>query len=199
MLHDFLSANIDTKTGQLSFFDLYDFNIIPVELISNIYEILLGKESRDKDNAFYTPQYLVNYILDHTISPFVRDNDKCKVLDPSCGSGIFLVESYRRMVEKKLNGAQFTEDNELLQHILTETIYGVDLNKDAIDVAIFSLYLAVLDYKNPKTLKKFVLPNLKGKNLFVNDFFDEEALLSLQAVKFDLIIGNPRGAKATNC
>lgn len=197
LLHDFLSANIDTKTGQLSFFDLYDFNIIPVELISNIYEILLGEEGRDKDNAFYTPQYLANYILDNSISPFVRDNGKCKVLDPSCGSGIFLVESYRRMVEQELSGAQFTEDNELLQHILTENIYGVDLNKDAIDVAIFSLYLAILDYKNPKTLKRFVLPNLKGNNLFVNDFFDVEALTSLQSVKFDFIVGNPPWGKGS--
>ena len=195
LLFDFLSANIDTKTGQLSFFDLYDFNIIPVELISNIYEILLGKENRDKDNAFYTPQYLVDYILDGSISPFVRDNGVCKVLDPSCGSGIFLVESYRRIVEKELNGAQFTEDNEQLQRILTENIYGIDLNKDAIDVAIFSLYLAVLDYKNPKTLKKFILPDLKGQNLFVNDFFNEEALLPLHAVTFDFIVGNPPWGK----
>ncbi|MFL0269256.1 HsdM family class I SAM-dependent methyltransferase [Candidatus Clostridium radicumherbarum] len=195
VLRDFLSANIDTKTGQLSFFDLYDFNIIPVELISNIYEILLGQEKRDKDNAFYTPQYLVDYILDHSISQFVRDNGKCKVLDPSCGSGIFLVESYRRMVEKELNGAQFTDDNEVLQRILTENIYGVDLNPDAIDVAIFSLYLAVLDYKNPKTLNKFVLPNLKGKNLFAKDFFDEDALSSLQTVAFDFIVGNPPWGK----
>jgi len=195
LLYDFLSANIDTKTGQLSFFDLYDFNIIPVELISNIYEILLGKKSRDKDKAFYTPQYLVNYILDNSISQFVRDNGKCKVLDPACGSGIFLVESYRCIVENELNGAQFTEDNEFLQHILAENIYGVDLNEDAIDVAIFSLYLAVLDYKNPKTLRKFVLPNLKGKNLFVNDFFDEEALSPLQTVIFDFIIGNPPWGK----
>lgn len=195
LLHDFLSANIDTETGQLSFFDLYDFNIISAELISNIYEILLGNEGREKDNAFYTPQYLVDYILDNSISPFVKDNGKCKVLDPSCGSGIFLVESYRRMVEKELNGAQFTEDNELLQQILTENIYGVDLNKDAIDVAIFSLYLSVLDYKNPKSLKSFVLPNLKGKNLFVNDFFDVEALTPLQSVNFDFIVGNPPWGK----
>ena len=195
LLHDFLSANIDTKTGQLSFFDLYDFNIIPVELISNIYEILLGEKGRDKDNAFYTPQYLVNYILDNSISQYVKDNGKCKVLDPSCGSGIFLVESYRRMVEQKLNGAQFTEDNELLQRILTENIYGVDLNNDAIDVAIFSLYLAILDYKNPKTLKKFVLPNLKGHNLFVSDFFDVKGLKLLQSVKFDFIVGNPPWGK----
>lgn len=195
VLHDFLSANIDTKTGQLSFFDMYDFNIIPVELISNIYEILLGKEKRETDNAFYTPHYLVNYILDHSIAPFIRDNGQCKVLDPSCGSGIFLVESYRRMVEKELQGTQFTEDNEVLQRILSENIYGVDLNPDAIDVAIFSLYLAVLDYKNPKTLKKFKLPNLRGENLFAVDFFDEDALAQLQTVSFDFIIGNPPWGK----
>lgn len=195
LLSDFLSANIDTKTGQLSFFDLYDFNIIPVELISNIYEILLGEEERDKDNAFYTPRYLVNYILDGSVSPFVRDKGICKVLDPSCGSGIFLVESYRCMIEKELDGRHFTENDELLKNILTENIYGVDLNPDAVDVAIFSLYLAVLDYKNPRTLNSFILPNLRGNNLFACDFFDETALLPLQSILFDFIIGNPPWGK----
>jgi len=191
VLSDFFSASIDTETGQLSLFDLYDFNIIPVELISNIYEILLGKDGRDKDNAFYTPQYLVNYILDASVSPFIRDNGACKVLDPSCGSGIFLVESYRRMVERELNGKTFAENDDRLKNILSENIYGVDLNEDAIDVAIFSLYLAVLDYKNPKTLEKFALPNLKGENLFVADFFDETALQALKNIPFSFIVGNP--------
>ncbi|MCL2695083.1 MAG: N-6 DNA methylase [Clostridiales bacterium] len=191
VLSDFFSANVDTKTGQLSLFDLYDFNIIPVELISNIYEILLGKEKREKDNAFYTPQYLVDYILDGSVSRFIRDNGTCRVLDPSCGSGIFLVESYRRMVERELGGTPYAEDDKMLQNILSENIYGVDLNKDAIDVAIFSLYLAVLDYKNPKTLKQFKLPNLKGENLFIADFFDEDALSPLKVIPFDFIVGNP--------
>ena len=190
-LFDFFSADVDTKTGQLSLFDLYDFNIIPVELISNIYEILLGKENRDKDNAFYTPQYLVDYILDGSVSRFIRDNGVCKVLDPSCGSGIFLVESYRRMVEYELNGKSYADDDTLLQNILSENIYGVDLNKDAVDVAIFSLYLAALDYKNPKTLKEFKLPNMKGENLFVADFFDEDSLRTLESIDFNFVVGNP--------
>jgi type I restriction-modification system DNA methylase subunit len=195
LLYEFLSANVNTKTGQLSFFDMYDFNIIPVELISNIYEILLGSEKRNRYNAFYTPQYLVNYILDASVSPFVRDYGSCKVLDPACGSGIFLVESYRRMVEKELRGDQFTEDNELLQRLLVENIFGIDLNEEAIDVTIFSLYLAMLDYKNPKTLKKFNLPNLKGSNLLVNDFFDKVVLARLRTMDFDFIIGNPPWGK----
>lgn len=48
---------------------------------------------------------------------------------------------------------------------LKDNIFGVDLNPSAVDVAIFSLYLAILDYKNPKTLKQFPLPNLRGSNL----------------------------------
>ena len=53
---------------------MYDFNIIPVELISNIYEILLGREARAKDNAFYTPNYLVEYILDKTTLGFLKEH-----------------------------------------------------------------------------------------------------------------------------
>ena len=188
-IKDFLSATAHLK--QLSFFDLYDFDIIPVELISNIYEILLGKETQDKDNAFYTPKYLVDYILDMTIDKHIEKNENCRILDPSCGSGVFLVDSYRRMVEKKLNGESYTENDTLLCDSLTDNIYGIDLNQDAIDVAIFSLYLAMLDYKNPKTLKKFRLPLLKNKNLLACDFFDEDKLATLQSVSFDFIIGNP--------
>ena len=188
---DFLSANIYSPVGQLSLFALYDFNIIPVELISNIYEILLGREARNKDNAFYTPKYLVDYILDAVVDEHIEKNELCKILDPSCGSGVFLVCSYRRMIEKKLKDALYTEDNAMLCGTLTDNIFGIDLNSDAIDVAIFSLYLAILDYKNPKTLKQFPLPDLKHKNLFVCDFFDEDGLASVQEISFDFILGNP--------
>jgi predicted RNA methylase len=190
-IRGFLSADISTRSGQLSLFPLYDFNIIPVELISNIYEILLGKEARDKDNAFYTPKYLVDYILDMTVDKHIEINGSCKILDPSCGSGVFLVDSYRRMIERELNGELYTEDDDFLRDTLKNNIFGVDLNPSAIDVSIFSLYLAVLDYKNPKTLKQFPLPNLKGSNLLVCDFFDEDALATLQTMPFDFIIGNP--------
>ena len=76
MLTDFLSGTISMNDGQLSLFALYDFNIIPVELISNIYEILLGREARAKDNAFYTPNFLVEYILDKTTLGFLKEHNK---------------------------------------------------------------------------------------------------------------------------
>lgn len=191
MLADFLSGTISMNDGQLSLFALYDFNIIPVELISNIYEILLGREARAKDNAFYTPNFLVEYILDKTTLGFLKEHNKYTILDPACGSGVFLVDSYRRIVEENLNGKMYCDDDNLLKSLLTDNIYGIDINEEAIDVTIFSLYLTVLDYKDPKSLSTFTLPNLKGKNLFVSDFFDEEKLRRLSHINFDFVIGNP--------
>ncbi len=81
MLHDFLTAREEMKTGQLCLFPYYDFNIIPIELISNIYEILLGKEKQNKDKAFYTPEYLVDYIVNRTVGRYLINENECKVLD----------------------------------------------------------------------------------------------------------------------
>lgn len=185
------SGTIDMDSGQISLFAIYDFNIIPVELISNIYEILLGREIREKDNAFYTPNYLVEYILDKTTLGFLKAHSKYTILDPACGSGVFLVDSYRRMVEENLQGQMYCEDDNLLKTLLTNNIFGIDINEEAIDVTIFSLYLTVLDYKDPKSLLTFNLPNLKGTNLFISDFFADEQLAELKNVSFDFIIGNP--------
>ncbi len=191
LLADFLEGSSLLYDGQMSMFALYDFNIIPVELISNIYEILLGNEARAKDNAFYTPNYLVEYILDKTTLAFLKENSKYRILDPACGSGVFLVDSYRRIVEENLDDKVYCEDDVILKSLLTENIYGIDINEEAIDITIFSLYLTVMDYKDPKTLSQFTLPNLKGINLFVSDFFDEEKLSVLKNIDFNFIIGNP--------
>lgn len=101
-LYNFMTAKIEMKTGQWCLFPYYDFNIIPIELISNIYEILLGREKRNKDKAFYTPEYLVDYIVNRTVGSFLESEEACPVLDPSCGSGIFLVKTLQRILEKKL-------------------------------------------------------------------------------------------------
>ncbi len=191
VLADFLAGEISIGSGQISLFAMYDFNIIPVELISNIYEILLGKEIRKIDNAFYTPNYLAEYVLDKTTLEVLNRNKQYKILDPSCGSGVFLVNSYRRMVDINLKDKLYCEDDAMLSELLTSNIYGIDINEEAIDVTIFSLYLTVLDYKDPKTLFEFKLPNLKGSNLIASDFFDENKLEVLKEVKFDFIIGNP--------
>lgn len=197
----FAGDEVLSESGsQLSLFKLYDFNIIPVELISNIYEILLGKEKRNRDNAFYTPNYLVEYVLNKTIAKALKDKHELKILDPACGSGVFLVDSYRRIIQENLGEKAYYEDDAILKKLLTDNIYGVDINDEAIDVTIFSLYLTILDYKDPKTLSEFTLPNLKGENLFVSDFFSVENLAPLldKKIEFDYIIGNPPWGRVTD-
>jgi hypothetical protein len=190
MLYNLMAGKMEIKTKQLSLFPLYDFNIIPVELISNIYENFLGNEIQKNDKAFYTPEYLVNYILKHTIKEHLKEKKTCKILDPACGSGIFLIETLRSIIETNLNENSYIENDEKLISILKENIFGIDKNPEAIDVAIFSIYITLLDYKNPKTLKNFELPLLKNKNLLIKDFFDND-LEELCNEKFDFIIGNP--------
>ena len=189
----FFSETEILYNGQRSLFSLYDFDIIPVELISSMYEILIGQEIRDKDNAFYTPNYLVEFILDRVVAKSLKEKSFFTLLDPSCGSGIFLVDSYRRIIEKNLCPGPYCEDDNLLKQLLVKNIYGIDKNDEAIDVTIFSLYLTILDYKDPKTLSNFKLPNLKGENLFVGDYFDDKVLAPLiqKNIEFDFIVGNP--------
>lgn len=191
MLHDFLTAKQEMKTGQLCLFPFYDFNIIPIELISNIYEILLGKERQGKDKAFYTPEYLVDYIVERTLGTRLITENECKILDPSCGSGIFLVKSLQKILEKNAGENGFLQDKSRINELIKSNIYGVDYNEEAVDVTIFSLYITLFDYQDPKSLDNFRLPLLKNKNIIFGDFFDEEKSKLIEDIEFDFILGNP--------
>ncbi len=155
ILHNLFSGN-HVRSGQLSLFNLYDFNIIPVELISNIYERFIGKEERESSQSFYTPSFLVDYILKETVEEHLKKKASCKVLDPSCGSGIFLVETLRKLIERNLS-KQKTINDEKLKELLISNIYGIDRDANAINVAIFSLYLTLLDYKHPRVENPVIL------------------------------------------
>ena len=85
LISDFLSGTEELWTGQRSLFPMYDFDIITVSLISNIYEILLGKEKQKDDKAFYTPDYLAEFAIRQLIGG-IRIGKKLLILDPSCGS-----------------------------------------------------------------------------------------------------------------
>lgn len=190
MLHDFMTAKIEMKTGQYCLFPFYDFNIIPIELISNIYEILLGKEKQNKDKAFYTPEYLVDYIIRRTVGKSLIIKSECVVFDPSCGSGIFLVKALRSILEKNAVDGYIYDKGEI-NRLVKSNIYGVDYNEEAVDVTIFSLYITIFDFQDPKNLKEFQLPLLKAENIFVGDFFDENIMKALEKIKFEYIVGNP--------
>ncbi|HLP44834.1 MAG TPA: DNA methyltransferase, partial [Candidatus Kapabacteria bacterium] len=120
-----------------------------------------------------------------------NDAKDCKVLDPACGSGIFLVEAYRRIVEREMARGKVSDDQ--LKEFLVTNIYGIDKDESALNVAIFSLYIALLDYKEPKDIKKIKLPELLNKKLFRADFFDTEHPFNeiLKNTGLNFIIGNP--------
>lgn len=191
MLHDFMTAKIEMKSGQLCLFPFYDFNIIPIELISNIYEILLGKEKQDKDKAFYTPEYLVDYIVNRTVGNYLENEMTCSVLDPSCGSGIFLVKTLQRILEKNAEVDGYIKDKNFINELVKNNIYGIDYNEEAVDVTIFSLYVTLFDYQDPKCLNEFKLPLLKNKNIIFADFFDDEKTIPIKKVSFKFVLGNP--------
>ena len=178
---DLLSGS-KIDSGQQSLFDLYDFSIIPVEFISNVYEVFIGENKQEKEGAYYAPLFLVDYILAETVEKqfHTHNNHNCKVLDPSCGSGIFLVETLRKIIEKyQTNNPDYLQNIEQykkdLKQLASDNIFGIDKDKSAVNVAIFSIYLTLLDYQSPSDIENFKFPHLENKNFFASDFFDTKA------------------------
>ncbi|WP_456474627.1 HsdM family class I SAM-dependent methyltransferase [Candidatus Pyrohabitans sp.] len=191
-LREFLLGT-DLETGQRRLWP-YSFDVIPIEFISNIYEEFFhhdnNKETKLKKGTHYTPQFLVEFILNE-ILPWDGEETNVKVLDPACGSGIFLVEAYKRLIErwKRVNGKDNVDFSTLVD-IIKKNIFGVDINEEAIRIAAFSLYLTMLDYLEPKSIWQNVkFPILLNENLFAEDFFDEDAPFNKH--KYDIIVGNP--------
>lgn len=194
-------SEINTS-NQLKLFDwrIFDFSIIPIELVSEIYEDFLSNQA--KDGAYYTPNILVDFILNKEL-PYPSKNDfdyNKKVLDPTCGSGIFLVQSLNRLLDRwTFANPSKKLDFETIQEITTNNIFGIEYNPEAIKVAAFSIYLAMLNRLEPKTLweeKKF--PYLiyspdnevhqQGNNLFCMSSLGNGPF---EDIEFDLVVGNP--------
>ena len=189
ILHELFTVDRQAG-GQTLFFWAYNFKFIPIELISSIYEEFLHQEEDEKNGAYYTPPMLVDFVLNVTL-PWADANYKLSLLDPACGSGIFLVEAYRRLVERwrKAHNHQKPLFRDLAE-LLTASVFGVDIKRQALRVAAFSLYLAMLDYLEPKSIWMDVtFPPLIGTNLIMGDFFDKQ--IAFHEKQFDLIVGNP--------
>lgn len=186
--------NFENRQGTL--FDIYDFSIIPIEFISNVYESFIGTENQSTSGSYYTPTFLVDYILHHTIDAYFQlhpNEYNCKVLDPACGSGIFLVETLRKLVAQYENVTDKKISQDVLINLVKNNLFAIDKDQDAVLIAIFSIYLTMLDYQEPKDIEKFTFPNLRESNFFTNDFFDTSASFNqiFQINKPNFIIGNP--------
>lgn len=201
-----LFAGDTIKSRQRSLFNVFDFDFIPIEFISNIYETFLGKK-QDTDKAFYTPPFLVDYVLEQTVKPFIAKQDdaeniSCKTVDFTCGSGIFLCETLRSIINRYIELAKpdksSKEFREKIKQLLTENIFGNDRNKEAIEIAKFSLFITLLDYfENPKDIEGFEFPTISD-NFYKLDIFNNELNNTFgkdKPIEPDFILGNPPWGK----
>lgn len=187
----------EASTGQLHLdFQPYDFSYIPIETLSVIYEQFLASEGKDKaSGAYYTPIPLVNFMLAE-LDDYRPLKPGMRVLDPACGSGAFLVQCYRRLIERHLqeDPSQPLRPTEL-RDLLIKHIFGVDRDPNACRVAVLSLVLTMLDYVKPPDLQStptFKLPDLHNRNIFHGDFFDPQASwCSTAPEEYHWILGNP--------
>lgn len=189
-LADYLDGN--SKDGQFVLWRLYSFSHLPVELISSVYEELLGKGKKD---TVYTPDMIASTLIDECM-PLKKPQENFKIIDVSCGSGIFLVKAYKRTIQWWRyqrwckTGNLERPDQATLQSLLINSIYGIDVQGDAVRLAIFSLALALLDELDQKTIwTKLRFQNLNESNVIKKDFFD--FLVSNPPRDFSLVIGNP--------
>ncbi|MDI9364664.1 MAG: N-6 DNA methylase [Flavobacterium sp.] len=190
-LADYLDGNVTTK-GEFVLWPQYSFSHLPVELISSVYETLL---TNSKD-IVYTPEMIVSTLVDECM-PLKTPQQNFKVIDVSCGSGIFLVKAYKRIIqwwryEKWLETKELVRPSlSELKRLLINSIYGVDIEEDAIRLSVFSLALALLDEVdlNPPTWQILKFPDLGDKNIIAKDFF--KYITNTPPNYFDLVIGNP--------
>lgn len=179
----------------------YCFKSIPIILISNIYEKFLSKKEKNNEGIVFTPENVVDYMIDKILkdgqTAHKIKEGKIRVLDPACGSGVFLV----KFLEKIFEGIEKEVGESLLRkkaYIVENCLYGVDKNDNALRIAALSLYLKIIEDENPEVINReffnkneehFMFPGLKkNKNLVNGDsLFDD----LFGGEKFDIIVGNP--------
>ncbi len=200
----------------------YQFSVISADILGQVYERFLGKvievhsdgestsvtveekpEVRKAGGVYYTPSYIVDYIVENTIGALLRDKSpeqaaQLRVLDPACGSGSFLTGAYDYLLDWHLaqyrenparwkNRIRHSADGIILRieekrRILLENIYGVDLDQNAVEVSKLSLLLKMLENEHDTLdIEEPLLPDLSGNikwgnSLIGSDFFSPAEL-----------------------
>lgn len=208
----------------------YEFSVLPADILGQVYEQFLGKvirltaghqakveekpEVRKAGGVYYTPSYVVDYIVDQTVGELLKKRTpktaaKLRVVDPACGSGSFLIVAYQHLLDwhleqyvadgpdkhkKKLYQGRHGEwrlTTEERKRILLNNIFGVDIDRQAVEVTKLSLALKVLEGETAETLGQTrqlladrVLPDLDsnikcGNSLIGSDFYERQERLFL--------------------
>lgn len=225
LISNFLSGDHVAHRQKTLGYWAYNFQMIPIETISGIYEDFLKAEdekAKHKNGAFYTPRLLAEMTLDVLLENEKGSLLNKRFLDPSCGSGIFLVLVFNRLAAEWIyRNPKSAKDYEAkaaaLREIFRNNLRGIDLHPTACHIACFSLYLAYLDQFDPRSIKhhcqttgKF-LPNLIASKQSTQPKSRRERIPVIteadflehntpERERFDYIIGNPpwadRGSKS---
>lgn len=161
----------------------YEFSVLSVEILGSAYEQFLGKtitidkahrakieekpEVRKAGGVYYTPQYVVDYIVKNTVGKLIENKtpkeiSKIKIVDPACGSGSFLIGAYQYLLDWHKNyytdngkiskgnkGNPLTPEGNLTtaekKRILLNNIFGVDIDVNAVEVTKLSLLLKCME------------------------------------------------------
>jgi len=176
----------------------HNFSIISKDILGRAYEQHISKEERKKLGQFYTPDFVIDYILDRVgISP------EKKILDPACGSGGFLMKSYDRLRKQYLE-QDWTEEA-IHSEILGENLFGIDINPFATQLTVMNLLLKDLDHPTGEinVVEGDTLEKLEQS--FDFDIYQKESPLKgvtgadkklshgtlLRNGPFDIVVGNP--------
>jgi adenine-specific DNA-methyltransferase len=185
----------------------FEFSVLPVDILGSVYEQFLGKtirltkahyakieekpEVRKAGGVYYTPKYIVDYIVKNTVGKLIegknpRQVENIKICDPACGSGSFLIGAYQYLLDyhlkyyitnppKKKKDNPLTPDGKLTtaekKRILLNNIYGVDIDSQAVEVTKLNLLLKAMEGETQASISKQltffnerILPNL-GDNI----------------------------------
>ncbi len=237
------SIEIDNKIIKSIISDLYypvspyEFSVISVEILGSAYEQFLGKtislskngravieekpEVRKAGGVYYTPQYIVDYIVKNTVGKLIdgkapKDINKIRIVDPACGSGSFLIGAYQYLLQyhkdyytnngKPSKGSKdnpLTPDGNLTtaekKRILLNNIFGVDLDANAVEVTKLSLLLKCMEGETEASiatqLKLFherVLPTLD------NNIKDGNSLIDIDFYSSEMDFGEEKKIKPFN-
>ena len=171
----------------------FSFEHLPVEIISNLYQRFVD----GGHGSVYTPPFLASLLLDYAM-PYEKLSGEERVLDPACGSGIFLVGAFKRLINVWRSHNDWRRpDVDMLKRILKQSIFGIEVDTTAIHLTAFSMCLAICDALQPNVIREELkFDKLSGSNLLKADFFN--VLLDFYQGKptifqegFDVIIGNP--------
>jgi len=199
----------------------YRFDIISTEILGKIYEQFLGKiirlteghhakiddkpEVKKAGGVYYTPQYIVDYIVKNTVGEKIEgltpnQISKIKILDPACGSGSFLIRAYQYLLDYhlkyylkldkrpknviyQLKDGSYRLTISEKKRILKNNIYGVDIDTLAVEVTKLSLLLKVLEDQNKEKVEqqktlfhKRALPNLSNNIKNGNSLIESDIL-----------------------